>query len=386
MGMKKFACCICYGFLWFLLLPEHGVLAQPYQPVNTKATKETKALYHNLQKVLGEAVLFGHQDDLAYGIGWAYESGNSDVKKVTGDYPALYGWELGNLELDSAKNLDNVPFATMKQFIRDGYKQGSVISISWHANNPLTGKNAWDPQAGTVASILEGGSKHALFITWLDKVADFLGDLKDEKGVAIPVLFRPWHELTGNWFWWCQNLCTPDEFKQLWKLTYDHLVNKRKLNNLLWVYNTADFNNTEQFLVRYPGNQFADVISFDAYQNENQISSVGNTFVQQVDARLSLLNTLADSLQKIPALAETGFEAIPQINWWTNDLLPLLNKHRVSYVLLWRNAGKMPGKEKMHYYVPFEGDLSAKDFKAFVADPKIWMAEDAKKAALYKQK
>jgi hypothetical protein len=67
-------------------------------------------------------------------------------------------------------------------------------------------------------------------------------------------------------------------------------------------------------------------------------------------------------------------------------LLPLLNKHRVSYVLLWRNAGKMPGKEKMHYYVPFEGDLSAKDFKAFVADPKIWMAEDAKKAALYKQK
>lgn len=362
----------------------YSFTAQAQQPVNAKATKETKALYQNLYKLLNDAVLFGHQDDLAYGIGWSYEPGNSDVKKLTGDYPAMYGWELGNLELDSAKNLDNVPFATMKQFIRDAYKQGSAVSISWHANNPLTGKNAWDPKAGTVASILQGGSKHALFITWLDKVADFLGDLKDEKGVPIPILFRPWHELTGNWFWWCQNVCTPDEFKQLWMLTYDHLVNKRKLHNLLWVYNTAEFSSTEQFLERYPGNQFADVISFDAYQHENQISSVGNAFVKQVDSRLAMLNTLADSLHKIPAFAETGYEAIPQANWWTNDLLPLLKKHKVSYVLLWRNHGKMEGKEKMHYYVPFEGDVSAQDFKTFIADPKIWMAKDVKAAALYK--
>jgi hypothetical protein len=362
----------------------YSIMGQSPQPVNPKATKETKALYHNLYKVMNNAVLFGHQDDLAYGVGWAYEPGNSDVKKVSGDYPALYGWELGNLELDSAKNLDNVPFASMKHFIRDAYKQGSVVSISWHANNPLTGKNAWDPQAGTVASILQGGSKHDVFIKWLDKVADFLADLKDEKGVAIPVLFRPWHELTGNWFWWCQNVCTPDEFKQLWMLTYDHLVNKRKLNNLLWVYNTAEFSSTEQFLERYPGNQFADIISFDAYQHENQISSVGNEYVKQVDARLSMLNALADSMQKIPAFAETGYEAIPQANWWTNDLLPLLKKHKVSYVLLWRNHGKMEGKEKMHYYVPFEGDVSAEDFKKFIADPKIWMAKEAKAASLYK--
>jgi mannan endo-1,4-beta-mannosidase len=72
-------------------------------PVNPNATKETVALYQNLYKLTDSAVLFGHQDDLAYGVGWAYEPGNSDVKKISGDYPALYGWELGNLELDSAK-------------------------------------------------------------------------------------------------------------------------------------------------------------------------------------------------------------------------------------------------------------------------------------------
>jgi len=354
--------------------------------VNPNATKETVALYQNLGKLVDTAVLFGHQDDLAYGVGWAYEPGNSDVKKLAGDYPALYGWELGNLELDSAKNLDNVPFAAMKQFIRDAYGEGSVISISWHANNPLTGKNAWDPAAGTVASILQGGNKHELFLSWLDKVGDFLADLKDTGGTPIPVLFRPWHELTGNWFWWCQNVSTPDEFKQLWALTYDHLVNKRKLNNLIWVYNTADFNSPEQFLERYPGNHLADVISFDAYQNEADISEVENRFVLQVDTKLALLNKLADSLHKIPALAETGFETIPKADWWTNDLLPLLKKHQVSYVLLWRNAGKMPGKEKMHYYVPFAGDTSAADFKKFADDPKIWLANDAKAAELYKRK
>ena len=64
--------------------------------------------------------MFGHQDDLAYGVGWKYEKGRSDIKDVTGDYPAVYGWELGHLEIDSPYNLDSVPFNTMQQLIRDG--------------------------------------------------------------------------------------------------------------------------------------------------------------------------------------------------------------------------------------------------------------------------
>lgn len=384
--MNRIAIILFVAFWGCCLLPASALVAQPYQPVNKNATKETKALFHNLQKVLGEGILFGHQDDLAYGIGWAYEAGNSDVKKIAGDYPALYGWELGNIELGHAKNLDSVPFDDMKRFIIEGYKQGSVIAISWHANNPMTGKSAWDPQPGTVASILKGGPNHAKFMSWLKLVADFLADLKDEKGTPIPVLFRPWHELTGNWFWWCQHACTSGEFKQLWNITYQYMVHERKLNHLLWVYNTAEFSNEKHFLERYPGNDFADIISFDSYQHPNHITSSGNSFIKQADERFTILDKLADSLNKIPAFGETGYETIPQANWWTNDLLPILKRHKVSYVLLWRNAGKMPGKEKMHYYVPFEGDVSANDFKAFVADPRIWLATDAKKAALYKPK
>ena len=94
--------------------------------------------------------MFGHQDDLAYGVGWKYEEGRSDIKDVTGDYPAVYGWELGHLEIDKPVNLDSVPFKKMQQLIKKGYERGGVITISWHLNNPLTGKSAWNPATGTV--------------------------------------------------------------------------------------------------------------------------------------------------------------------------------------------------------------------------------------------
>ena len=86
-------------------------------PADKKATKETINLYQNLKKLLDKGFMIGHQDDLAYGVGWKYEDGRSDIKDVTGDYPAVYGWELGRLEFDHDVNLDSVPFEKIKTFI-----------------------------------------------------------------------------------------------------------------------------------------------------------------------------------------------------------------------------------------------------------------------------
>ena len=128
-------------------------------PADKKATREMINLYHNLKKLVAKGIMFGHQDDLAYGVGWKYEPGKSDVKDVTGDYPAVYGFELGRIELDQPVNIDSVPFDKMKIFIQTVYERGGVVTLSWHLNNPLTGKTAWDPAPGTVASILPGGQK-----------------------------------------------------------------------------------------------------------------------------------------------------------------------------------------------------------------------------------
>jgi mannan endo-1,4-beta-mannosidase len=78
-----------------LLLPGNGLLAQDQTPCDKAATTQTAALCRNLKKLAAKGFMFGHQDDLAYGVNWRYETGRSDVKEVVGDYPAVYGWELG---------------------------------------------------------------------------------------------------------------------------------------------------------------------------------------------------------------------------------------------------------------------------------------------------
>src|SRR5882762_9723108 len=75
--------------------------AQKDLPSDKNATKETINLYNNLKKLAGKGFMFGHQDDLAYGVGWKFDASTSsaersDIKDVTGDYPAVYGWELGH--------------------------------------------------------------------------------------------------------------------------------------------------------------------------------------------------------------------------------------------------------------------------------------------------
>jgi mannan endo-1,4-beta-mannosidase len=347
---------------------------------DSRATKETRYLYANLKKLVSKGILFGHQDDLAYGVGWKYVEGKSDIKEVTGDYPAVYGWELGNIEHDLPYNLDSVPFDKMRGFIKQGYEKGGVITISWHGDNPINSESAWDTTHGAVQSILPGGNKHQLYQSWLDRIADFMLSLKAKNGESIPVLFRPFHELTGNWFWWCKNTCTPAEYKLLWRFTVDYLRNARNVHNLLYVYNTADFLSKEDFLDRYPGDDVVDIVSFDAYQYGDPQKD--SSFLNNVNRRLSILEDVAGEKNKIPALAETGYEAIPYAAWWTNTLWKAISGHEISYVLAWRNHGLQPGGH-MHYYAPFKGQASAKNFVEFYKLKRTLFQSDITREKLY---
>ena len=375
----------CVAFISVFILAACQVKAQQELPSHKKATKETVSLYNNLKRVASKGFLFGHQDDLAYGVNWKYKHGASDVKEAAGDYPAVYGWEIGGLEHDLPKNLDAVPFETMKQFIQDGYERGGVVTISWHANSPLgNGKSAWDTTHGTVATILPGAVNHALYKSWLDKVALFLQSLKGKKGEAIPVLFRPFHELTGSWFWWGQRQCTPEEFKALWRFTFQYLHNEKKLNNLLWVYNTSgDFTTAEEFLERYPGDDMVDMVSFDTYQYGDTTQSP--VFAERLSKQLKLVQSIADEKKKLSALAETGYEAIPDTNWWTKTLLSAIGDTKISYVLVWRNHGYNEHMKKMHYYAPYKGQVSENDFQKFYQHTRTLFEKEAAVEKMYNQ-
>ncbi|MEN2400499.1 glycosyl hydrolase [Flavobacterium sp. MC2016-06] len=342
-----------------------------------KATPETVSLYKKLNQLTQKGYLFGHQDDLAYGVNWKYENGRSDVKEVTGDYPAVYGWDIAGLEKDDAKNIDGVPFDKMKQYIQEANERGGISTISWHFDNPATGKNAWDNTPNAVKTILPGGENHTKFTSWLDKAATFFLSLKDKKGKNIPILFRPYHELTGGWFWWGKGNCTPEEFKSLWKFTVEYLQ-KKGVHNLIYVYNTGSFSSEADFLSNYPGDNYADIISFDSYQNNNDKN--GEKFITEVQNQFKILNEIAQKKHKLMALAEAGYEAVPDPKWWTGTLTKAIGDYKISYVLLWRNHGWQEKEQKMHYYAPFSGQVSEKDFVDFYNLDRTLFEKDIKKA------
>jgi hypothetical protein len=378
LGMKKLF--LIYFLGTFIHTANNKVSSQD-RPTDKKATKETVNLYHNLKKLLNKGIMFGHQDDLAYGVDWKYEPGRSDIKDVTGDYPAVYGFELGHLEIGHPVNLDSVPFDKMKGFIRSAYSLGGVITLSWHLRYPLTGKTAWDPAAGTVASILPGGEKNELYKSWLDKVAAFLLDLKGKNGEYIPIIFRPFHELNGSWFWWGKNHCTPEELKQLYHFTESYLRDTKNVHNLLYAFNTDRFSSKEEYLERYPGDEWVDVIGFDIYQR-GKGDKANEQFVLDIDKMLSTLENIASEKNKIPALTEFGFGTVPDSTWWTNVFWKGIKPHKISYVLAWRNAGHKGGNN-YEFYVPYKGHASADDFQKFFKEERTLFQKDVTRQNLY---
>lgn len=355
--------------------------AQSYTPSDDKATAATKALYAAFAQSMKKGIMFGHQDDMAYGVDWKYEAGRSDVKDVCGDYPAVFGWELGHLEIDESKNLDDVPFDSMRAYIQRGYAMGGVITISWHLRNPVTGKSAWDPETGTVAAILPGGTHHAKYNSWLDKVAGFLQSLTTENGTAIPVVFRPYHEWSGNWFWWGKQHCTPDEFKALFRYTVNYLRGQKNLHHLLIAFNPDRFESIADYLERYPGNDWVDVLGFDIYQrNENQ-----QQFITDVQKMHGMLAKICADSSKVPAITELGYNTIPYANWWTETLLPALSAYPAAWVLTWRNAGtKHDGT--LEFFGPHRQHSSTGNFREFYASPRTIFLRDAAAMKLYQIK
>lgn len=352
------------------------------QLTDKKATAETKKLYKNLGRLSGEKILFGHQDDMAYGVGWKYQQGRSDIKDLTGEYPAVFGWDVAGLENDKLQNIDGVPFPNMRNYIKRAYDLGAINTLSWHMDNPLNGKNSWDTTSMTVKSMLPGGSKHLVYKNWLNKFSVFIKTLKGSDGKAIPILFRPFHENGGNWFWWGASSCTADQYKELWQFTIRYLRDHQKLHNLIYVFNPCDFKTEEQYLERYPGDDFVDILSFDSYQYGG--IEKGETFHQELSKSLAIQNELAKRKHKLSAIAETGFVEIPDVNWWTNVLAKAIQMHKPSYILFWRNAGYREQEKDNHYYAPYPGQVSASDFLRFLAENEILLQKGIAKQFVYK--
>ncbi len=335
-------------------------------------------LLHRLRALQEQGCMFGHQDDPFYGIGWAYEPNRSDVLETCGDYPAVMGFDLGGIEMGDSKNLDSVPFDRMRSEIIAHHLRGGIVTISWHPRNPLTALehlgtwpegSAWEATDGSVEAILPGGVKHELFLTWLERVRVFLLSLRTDDNQPVPFIFRPWHENNGAWFWWGASHCTAEQYKALYKFTWD-AINSSLMPSIVWSYSpNLDGNMTEeQFLERYPGDERIDLIGLDSYQWGSE-----EDFVRQTRADLAMLCRFGDKHHKLVALTECGYRSVPDPSWWDRVLLPILCDYPLSYALVWRNA------EGGEHFGPVPGTESAENFRAFHAAPRTLFLKDIAK-------
>ena len=309
-------------------------------------------------------IAYGHQDDLAYGHAWCVEDWEndplerSDVKDVTGKYPMMVGFDLGGIELGSAENLDGVPFGLIRKAAQFHVERGGIVTLSWHPRNPLTGGDAWDTSSDQVVkSILRDGEKQGQFMLWLQRAADFIESL------GVPVIFRPWHENLGSWFWWGGELCTPQEYQELYRMTWLYFTKDRGLTNILWCYSPNGNCGPEAYMSRYPGDEFVDILGIDTYEyaGGSSLEEAGVRFMQEIRDQLTYLTALSYEHQKLMCLSETGLEGIPDPQWWTARLLPAIQEFPISYVLTWRNAHDKPG----HFYAAWKGFENEADMKAF---------------------
>ena len=357
-------------------------LAQPYTLIDAKATKETRALYYNLNKLAGKHILFGHQHATEYGHGWQGEENRSDVKSVTGSHPAVIGVDFSTMtDSNIPDSIRQRSKRSLLKNVADTYNRGGITTIAWHFSNPTSdGGFYWRDSVSkpAVRLLIPGGSHHETYKSILKIIADFTHAAKGKKGELVPMIFRPYHEFDGDWFWWGRAHSTKEEFISLWRFTISYLRDSLGVHNFIYAFSPDNKFETEaQFLDRYPGDEWVDMVGMDNY---GDFGRDGKYNLSVGIKKLKIVSDYAKKANKLAAFTETGLESIPNPTWWTETLLKALKTEglKLSYVLVWRNDVRSP----THFYAPYPGHSSVPDFMNFYNDPFTLFEKDLKK--LYK--
>jgi mannan endo-1,4-beta-mannosidase len=341
---------------------QSGILQQTRAKLADKnATTKTVGLFYNLMKLSETHMLFGQQDYASDGFGWKDLYGRCDVKEVTGSHPAMYSFDF--LHFTNDWRMEHKDTAYQKRLMIQAYNRGNVISFCWHYYNPVTDKSFYDTTI-VVKHILPGGSHHNIFKKDLQIIANFANHAKDANGELIPIIFRPWHEFDGQWFWWGKPHCTTDEFKNLYRFTVTYLRDSLKVRNFLYAFSPdCRFKTEEQYLERYPGDEYVDLLGMDNYWDFNPKGDG----LEAVVKKCRIISDLAQKKNKLAAITETGLANVTDTTWYTQKLLYIMKSSgvKLAYVAVWRGE-----------YVPHPKHPAAEDFIRFRKDPLVLFEDD----------
>lgn len=375
---------------------EETNIATQVKLVDKDASKDTQAIYAYLQAVGdSRSVIFGHENDTWHkagaASGSAIEISESDTRDVTGTIAGMIGIDALSLTGDeyTAKRYNteigdqtfpltaegNVQAAA--SLTNKNIEQGAIITMSAHMPNfSLVKENAsytegvdptyakynfagYTPNVLTgdvMNQILPGGQYNNMYNAYLDMIADYANK------VDGTILFRPFHENTGSWFWWGAAFCDPGTYKNVWKYTVEYLRDEKGVHNFLYVYGPgSEASDVEEYGERYPGDDYVDMVGFDIY-NDNPTENNDNTWFVDFKKALSIVEEFGTAHGKLIAVTETGIRNETQKGDnqtallktgnlhkdWYNSLLDAVSESKASYFLLWSNFGEKDG-----FYTPY---------------------------------
>lgn len=252
-------------------------------PINPSADSSARKLLVYLGSQFGKTILSGQQD-----LTWQDSVDMAErVYRITGKYPAVMGYDLMNYhrgDIDGGSGLQQVEEAV------DWWNRGGIVTFCWHWRDPSRKTGAFYTRETDFRINLSDSLVRSQLVADIDRVA---GDLKRLQEAGVPVLWRPLHEASGEWFWW--GASGPQAYIDLWRLMVDRMANHHGLNNLIWVYNAQNPD-------WYPGDDYVDIVGEDVYAEVR-----GDTlpdYGSQIARFQGAERTPAQS--KIVALTETG--------------------------------------------------------------------------------
>ncbi len=235
-------------------------------PVNPHATPEARALLNYMYSISGKYTLTGQHNYPNVGATWT-----DRALDLTGKYPAVFGEDFGFQTGADKDSILGRP-GMIEEAIRQ-YRSGAIVTLTWHAVRPT------DDEPVTFHDSVQGHLTdfewHELLTPgtnlnrrWCAQVDVIAGYLKQLQAARVPVLWRPYHEVNGSWFWWGGRK-GPDGSAALYRQLFDRLVNLHKLNNLVWVWNAnapgSGGSGPGPYTDYFPGSQYADMLSVDIY-------------------------------------------------------------------------------------------------------------------------
>ena len=266
------------------------ITANPY------ASEEAKELLNYLSDMAGKKIITGQHTQTNEMEEVSY------IRDNTGKTPKLIGFEL--LSYSPNINYDDATAACLKEIednkntldtAMDLAKNSDVIlTMTFHWYSPIGGRDKsfytenTDFDAEKV--LCDSTTERIAFFHDMDIIAKELKKFSDEN---IPILWRPFHESEGQWFWWAAK--GPEIARELYKLMFEYYTYHHQLNNLLWVWNCPLANG-------YPGDAYVDIISMDIYLSEYAKTDYSKEYEKLISETTK---------SKVAALAEVGY--IPDI-------------------------------------------------------------------------